>query len=651
MSWVRSSGRRVVASAALVSAVLGVSACRPADDVATRPSPEVSVESSPAGASPSAQPVRSVAPAATVQQSADLPIPKGGYVQGFFGTNLPDGEPGADPKHDAGGQWMQDFCNMLRVTSEGPQCRSVWDEAHHENGIYDFATGRFVKKGTDDWNNDTLVDRAGGHWTINDLKYLGGRSVTGPSCTITGPGGFRPNGLGLANDGSIMVADNGPDQQVKLYDRADCHLTATVGDKGGPFGAGHTPGLTGPTRFYGLNGTGMTPDGDVIVGGNAPAAGAWMSRVTMSGKLVWRRYGFVFTTSPGFDPASNGLDAYGTGAHYRLDFGRAKKTDAAGGFPYAFTVDMFAHPHDDDLKVVFNNTYAWPDEVGAEHRGDADYSYQQGVTSMQRIDGHLYKFITGMNGPGMSARRYDGEVSSPMPLNLGPADGSYWGWYVDSAGSIWAVSEDISKPIKRYRLKGVDADGNLQYGTDAVDEYPAPAGAGFTMLERVVYDAAADTLILSGYTKAHPFISGWGAAGTEIHRYDGWLAGKRTHRSGVVLTYTRVAGGSGAGGVTEFDPDKSVTPIAVTAAGKYVVATYASIGPDGHRGESEVFDTDTGDRLIKLGMDPDVRGGDEPTGWFDLRNPTSLVQRDGGECLLGGEDDFFNSFLYWRFAC
>ncbi len=639
-----------MAAAALCASV---AACGPlgGSPQAGQSAPASGASSAPAGdaipGSTSAAPTTATATTGPAPSGNEVAIPAGGSIQGWFGTNFPrPGDKGGDPGGGGMGQHMQDWCNAVRVMAKGVQCTSSWDEGHHENAIYDVNNGRFLDKGVA-FDNSDVTDAKGKHWKIRNLKYLGGDAVTGDGgCTVTDGSGFRPNGLGLSNDGLVMVADNGPDQQIKLVDPTTCKITKTFGEKGGVFAPGQPRGVTGPTRFYGLTGTGMASNGDFIQGGIIPGGGSWLSRVTPDGKIVWRNYGDVFLTSPGFDLTTDGHDAYSITSHYKLDYSRTPDRDLAGEFPYAFTTDIFAHPDDPTLRV---GKWKNPLELGADSRLVEHPVSSAGVVAVQVIKGKRYIFTSGQNGPGLGAHRFDGETEINMPLGIKGSLGR-WGYYVDTAGSIWSVSEDNREKIWRWRLKGTDADGNLQYGEDARDEYDFPTDANFNSLERVYYDVANDRLFLSGFTKAHPKLYGWGMAGTEVHRYDGWVSGKKTTFPTVILKHTSVGKGNGDGGIGDHDAEKSLAVQNVVIGGTYVVASYGSVGPMGGHGEHEVYDSTTGKLVQNLTLDSKLRKAAN-AGWLDLTNPSTVIQRANGECVLASEDDAFNAYLYYRFSC
>ena len=81
-------------------------------------------------------------------------------------------------------------------------------------------------------------------------------------------GVVEPSAIALAPDGRLVVAENGPRQQVLFYDVSrEPVLQGRLGVEGGVY-AGPNPGLIADDRFCGLTGVGVDQQGNVYVSTN-----------------------------------------------------------------------------------------------------------------------------------------------------------------------------------------------------------------------------------------------------------------------------------------------------------------------------------------------------------------------------------------------
>ena len=96
-------------------------------------------------------------------------------------------------------------------------------------------------------NDDFTVDLSDGR-TITTIAY--------------------PTSVAFDRDGYLWVADNGPDQNFKIFSvpaTGGPIQVATFGETGGVF-ARPLPGEAGPLRFWGPRGVGFGDKGEIIVG-------------------------------------------------------------------------------------------------------------------------------------------------------------------------------------------------------------------------------------------------------------------------------------------------------------------------------------------------------------------------------------------------
>ena len=236
----------------------------------------------------------------------------------------------------AGQKWVQNFFIHMNTRPDGSCVTwSHWDEGGKQFGVY--KNGDVV--GNEDEHADSLKvkDKTGRLWTLAvtyvtpkdhefDFHPVGIRSEGKP---VTFPDLFEPTALGLANDGTLMVADSGTGsrQQVLFYDISDPdhpRLVRTFGDYGGI--ASGTPGAITPTKFWGIRGVGMDAEGNLYVAQSE--MGSVLRKFTPRGKLVWELFGHVFVDLMCADPATDGLDVWGIQEHYKMDYSRPPGEEA-----------------------------------------------------------------------------------------------------------------------------------------------------------------------------------------------------------------------------------------------------------------------------------------------------------------------------------
>jgi hypothetical protein len=173
---------------------------------------------------------------------------------------------------------------------------------------------------------------------------------------ITGRPGFDPTAIWFDSiQKRLLVADNGPEQNIKIY-------TNLAGSRSLPdatFGRGVFTGVAGqvtPAKFAssGLTGVATDAQGNIFVSMNGvgPASfwhggGTVLESWTAKGALRWRKLGLAFVDCADADPASDqgaALDVFDKYSRYRLDLSR---TAAGSEWTYAgHTLNQFKYPAD-----------------------------------------------------------------------------------------------------------------------------------------------------------------------------------------------------------------------------------------------------------------------------------------------------------------
>ena len=104
----------------------------------------------------------------------------------------------------------------------------------------------------------------------NDAKILK-YSISDWSLLKTITGVHTPTAIAIAPDGKVWVADNGPDQNIKIFNPNSGNLTGTFGDQFGIL-AGSTPGEVQPKKLNGPVGLGFDNNDNLYVATDADGA-------------------------------------------------------------------------------------------------------------------------------------------------------------------------------------------------------------------------------------------------------------------------------------------------------------------------------------------------------------------------------------------
>ena len=451
---------------------------------------------------------------------------------------------------------------------------------------------------------DVAVARDGTLWALAGTRIYH-YSATGKAMPQTIRDAGKPTAISLDNQGRLLVCDNGTRRQVLIYDlKGTPRRTGTFGVPGG-ITAGPRPGQVAPHKLHSLAGAATDAQGNLYVA---------LSAGTLDGTVLrqfrpdakgnwnapgWELNGLNFVDSVVTEPGSDGVSVYSHSRRFVMDYSKpaGKQWKVAG-----YTLDPDATKPDARIK---------------------ESAYHPAFT--RRLEGKVVIYMTPMNGGLLElyTPRAGTEFLDPIYSYKRQLDG--WGVSVDERGDIWECN---GKTIARVPFEGFATSGEPRFGTR--QEFKAPAL--WDSLQRVYYDSTTDTLFLSGYTPDKKEET-WGIIGKEMARYDRWLKGNRTP------TWTKSV-------PHDFKPEQgpSVIMKSMSIAGDYLFM----VGVD-TRAQVRVFLMKDG-RFVGM-LDPGKEvGGVDATGWVDMVDAISALQRGNGEYLVFVEEDMHNKIVLYRWT-
>ncbi|QFS47019.1 hypothetical protein [Nostoc sphaeroides] len=453
----------------------------------------------------------------------------------------------------------------------------------------------------------------------------------------------EPTAIAIDHQGKLLVAENGPRQQMLIYDIKDKPTqVGSFGSKGGIYA-----GVAGEVRdlkLYGLTGVGADASGNIYINSNGfNKSGTDLRKFSPSAKLIWRSLGLIFVDNADADPKTDGVDLFTKQEHYLMDYSKP----AGKQWTYkAYTLNPFKYPQDPRLHTSPDGTF------------------------VRRIQGKPFLFLTDMYSSFLQIYRFnpdtDGKIAIPAGMFVGsngadkpflkgnwpphqPKKGEWiWrdrngngkfekneydtskdypyigGWWVDSKGDVWKTLR-TQDGIRHYPLQGIDAKGNPIYSYSSMEKQTTPKI--FNDLRRIEYFPQTDTMYLSGFTGDHPaFGDDTGVAGSEIARFDNWSKGNRTPSWRTVIPYDTTG-------------KREVSTAAISVAGDNVFAVTVKTA------EVYVYNAKTGAQVQQLKPGPEV--GSE-SGWIDIPYGIRAFRRSNGEYLVFVEENWKGKVIIYQ---
>ena len=448
---------------------------------------------------------------------------------------------------------------------------------------------------------DVAVDRDGRVWLRMDKDIRAFKADGSPlDASITGL--EDPSDIAFAQDGRLIVCDNGTRNQVLFYDvQGAPKIVGAFGERGGL-----RSGVPGdvedkPRKLFALRGAGTDAEGNLYI-----ALGKNMSIIRKfdpGGQLAWELQSLFFVDATSVLPGSDGAEIYGREEIFTYNF------DASPGARAwklrAVTADFDRNPND-------------PRKDPA------------GMGRIRVVKGHRLLFISGMMAGPMSVLYFDRAANGEIALDSGLRKGDGWASWADPSGGIWYVKDS---QIMHEPLTDFADDGKPLYAEAAATPIPKL----FRSVERILYEPEDDSMILTGFTHDNPDPGGaWGLAGTEACRFDHWSTGPKL-RWRARMPFRTWENGSGG---------EMIMPKAVDRAGDFLFVGYV------YRGEGEGNNPPIRIYRLSDGMFVgELRpGGVVGTahGWIDMVQGLSAFRRSNGEYMVLVEEDYRGKNVLYR---
>ncbi len=451
--------------------------------------------------------------------------------------------------------------------------------------------------------SSALLAPDGSFWTIegDKVRHLDAHgNDTGRILSGVGD----PTSLAWGKQGTLIVTDNGPAQQVLFFDISGTpRLASTFGVKGGVYSG--TPGAVAPQKLFALRGAGVDAQGNLYVAMSftpGPGGNTFLRAFSPSGNLLWEDDATAFVDTFGFDPGSDGTVVYGRTTRWQLNLDNQKP--GTEGTLEAVTVDPIRYPA--DTRVA---------------GGYAVYP--------RLIKGTRLVYMISQFGGGYAI--YVQPYGTDILHQVGSTPKGGWAWYVTDDGNIWNGDAPGNK-IALYTLESITADGQPVYDWNNPRTWPWPTD--FSTVSRTIYNKDTDSLYVFGYLKGQPTDNAWGTVGLSARRYDGWLAGNPHVR------WTNSALPAGPNGL---GPGKPLPAKEASLAGNYLFL--GMVRNEGNEVRINILDADTGQFVGTLMAGPEVGG---VGGWEDAIGSVQATRRRDGEYLILVEEDWRAKNLLFR---
>ena len=549
-----------------------------------------------------------------------------------------------------GDKWVQNFIEDMNVTPDGKvYTGSGWDEGHREHGIYkdcDVIGNEDLKP-----NSKKAIDCRGNTWIIENFYGRFFYAQTGPvpsgamAPIIKSSDGRMindiqdPSAIAIDTFGSnckLYIADNGPDQNIKIYDISGTPtLIGTFGDKGGALSG--SKGIFGPKKLWGIRGLGTDKSGNLWVGNcsfPSQSGGTDLRKFTPDGIMACQLMDLMFVQQMDFDPA-NVNDIYSSQERLSVDYTQT------GKWKYeATTIDPFKYP--DDPRLVLPLEVSW----------------------VRRINGKKYMFQTNMYSEYMAVFKFEGEIAVPVALFSINWDGQWdkYPWQIDKRpkwdtnvegtkrwmwrdnngdGQVqvaefttydigypysWGITVDKNgnitfggRKLLYFPTNSIDANGTPNYSASNVVIRDVPVADGLYDANRLKYVDATDVMYIATGGKFPNF--------NTIYQFTDWSRGgtlKQVIKTGIEV------------GVA-FTADENFIYSAGVQKSAY----------SGQTGEVDIWDAKTGLPVGYIVPDANVQN---ESGWIDLGYGMNVTKGANNERIIMVEEDYKGKNIIYQWV-
>ena len=564
-------------------------------------------------------------------------------------------------RYDLGDDWVQNYVDVMTVDADG-LCRtgSHWDEGGRTGGAYK--------------DGDVLGNPGGaGSATSAGGFSISGTTVTGNGKTISNLG--KPSAIAMGRgsyNGKLIIADNGPRQQILIYDvSGNPNLIETIGADGGigsnftinynlpaatnspiayPAGT-YAPGVYHPLKLWAMSGVGCDDQGRIFVSTNEQGCAIrCFKKVSGNWILDWKVENYEFCDNAFYDEKTDAVDVYGVSEHFRMNFNNT--TPGSEWVLHGYTVDGLKYPQDPRVidEIKSGGEHGLTGAVMRDINGSR-YLWTSGMTSQPPC---IFKFKPGTDVAqpcGMFMQRnhriYDLDLNFWWPPQRpdpnGSPDGTTMIWedlndngyyeaneysdqtrrynggdfFIAKNGDIW----QCANPIVVWKAT-IKANGNLSYSSSNCVEY---AINGVSSIGKIKYQDEIDRLVFCT-------TGGRDLDGGQIYKVNNFLNGG--NRDATFVSDLKI-------------PDIRPTHSDITtwtAAGDYGFEV-------GWSTRNKVWVTDLNTGALAGTMEPSIAsGGLKHTGWTDISGGLQVYKRKNGTYLVFIEENGIGAVTMYRWC-
>ena len=478
--------------------------------------------------------------------------------------------------------------------------------------------------------------------------------------TITLPDNAEVSALWIDNLGFLLVGDEGPDQNIKVYANLAHNptLVKTLGVTGGVYGGAlDDQGKIGPWRFRGITGIGTDSLNNLYVSQNGwgfahgNGHGTQIQSFNLFGQTNWSVDALEFVNTMDADPKTK-TDVYDPYHHFKVDYQKPAGQEATY---VSDTLNRFRYP--DDVRITgiasttqvqyiqgrkfllvgnqggvymaiyrFDDSRSGPGKEIAIPCAAFDYGSFQGNYQdfdIQPLDG---EFIwRDLNGDG---RIQMDEFIEP-PNNLHRDGGNFW---MDSNGDVWQVNYQAENPpyeqsihLRRFLFQGFDSYGAPIYDYDHLIVYNVPTDfPDIPTISESMFrpdESEGGTLYVSG---GQPSAGGF----SQIVRYDNWDKGNRKAKWVINVPF-------------DPDPNNTWSPVSFSQVEKFIFVDFNT--PH----YTLIYSAVDGSYVGEFTPSNDV-GGLPNVGNDDEWQSTRALALNSGEYILLKEEDYQAKQLMYK---